>query len=143
MNSFNTHVFAVVRIKVLGTNFSKDIKEVANRVADATLQWSHVWHTNNRGDLLVDDAEYQIDHTEVTDAVSEILVDEVDSETGDVLAQHWFDEHGEPMANGVPQREQCIREAIEALKTHPEADRGNSKVHFALMRLQGIAAAAN
>jgi len=139
MKTFNTHVYAVVRVKVLGTTFSENIKEIANRVADAVFTWPHVWHTSASGDLLIGDDEYRIAHTEVADEMTHILVDEIDSNTGDVVAMHWFDAQGEPMVDANTSRKAAaIQEAIDALTSHPEAALGNSKVHFALMRLQGL-----
>ncbi|MBK9496582.1 MAG: hypothetical protein IT475_11665 [Aquimonas sp.] len=140
MKTFNTHVYAVVRVKVLGTTFSENIKEIANRVADAVFTWPHVWHTSASGDLLIGDSEYRIEHTEVADEMAHILVDEIDSNTGDVVAMHWFDAQGEfdALDASTSRKDAVIQEAIDALTSHPEAALGNSKVHFALMRLQGL-----
>lgn len=138
MNQFETHVFATVRVKVLGTNFSTDPQEIAQKVTDAVCANPSAWMQPVYGTVAVDgEGKYDIDAVEFADGIYGVLVNEINPETGHDVADHFFDETCSPK-NDDAATMRVIAEVADMLKTLPQANEGNSKVHWALMRLTGL-----
>lgn len=90
---FETHVYATVRVKVIGTNFSADPDEVAEKVADAVCADSSQWMRPVHGSVTVDGhGQFDIDAVEFADGIYGVLVDELDPNTGRVVKEHNYDE---------------------------------------------------
>lgn len=54
MNKFETHVYATVRVKVIGTNFSNDPREIADKVTDAVCADASQWMRPVHGSVNVE-----------------------------------------------------------------------------------------
>lgn len=131
MKNFNTHVYAVVRVKVIGTNFDEDPRVVADKVADAVCADASNWLQPVHGSVDVEGhGSFDIEFVEFADATDGILVDEIDTATGAILQEHHFDDKRSILS--------AVAEVKDILAQHPEANIGNKKVHYALMRLKGI-----
>lgn len=138
MTNFATHVFAVVRVKVLGTNFSGDPQELSDKVADAVAAKPSEWMSPVLGTVQVDGhGAYDIGAVEFADEVSYVIVDELDANSGRVVKERHFDANGNRVTE-PPRMEDVVKEALQALEGHPEAAQGNTKVHFAMMRLKSL-----
>lgn len=97
MNRFETHVYATVRVKVLGTNFSTNPQEIAEKVADAVCASPSQWMRPVCGSVNVDGhGAYDIDAVEFADGISGVLVDEINPESELVVKEHSFDEACQP-----------------------------------------------
>lgn len=97
-HQFETHVYATVRVKVLGTSFDSNPEVIANKVADAVCAKPSQWMTPVHGSVIVDgQGAFDIGQVEFADAISGILVTEIDSETGRQVGEHEFDELGNPL----------------------------------------------
>ncbi len=131
MNTFATHAYAVVRVKVIGTNFSDNPKTIAEKVSEAVWADSDAWFIPKLGSIDIEPhGSFKIECVEFADEVSSVLVDEIDPHTQEIVKEHLFDE-GRSILN-------TITEVTALLSQHPEANQGNSKIHYALMRLQAI-----
>ena len=138
MNQFETHVYAIVRVKVIGTNFSKNPQEIAEKVSGAVCARPSNWMKPIHGSIdVAGHGAFDIEAVEFADGIESVLVDEIDQETGRVMKEHEFNEKCEPRSEAVDIRG-ALTEVISVLETHPEAERGNAKVHFALMKLKGL-----
>lgn len=138
VKQFATHVYATVRVKVLGTNFSNDPKEIAVKVADAVCAAPGEWMRPVLGRVTVEGSGvHDIESVEFADGIYGVLVDETDPANGDKVIEHHFDETCSPRVD-TTNVSSVIAEVISALQDHPEAQVGNTKVHFALMRLAGL-----
>ena len=138
MNKFETHVYATVRVKVLGTNFSNDPQEIADKVTDAVCADSSQWMRPVHGSVNVEGhGSHDIEAVEFADGIYGVLVDELDPETGLVVAEHQFDETCAPRQD-TASVQTVLAEVIGVLEGLPDASVGNSKVHFAMMRLKGL-----
>lgn len=137
MNRFETHVFATVRVKVAGTNFSADPQIIAEAVADAVCASPDEWMRPHHGTVdVTGHGKHDIINVEFAEGIHGVLVDEI-GDSDRVIREHLFDEncrHTETHFN----RGRYLEEAYRALLEHPEAQVGNSKVHFALMRLKSL-----
>lgn len=88
---FVTHVYATVRVKVIGTNFSNDPALVADKVADAVAADPAKWFKPVHGSVTVPGhGEFDIEQVEYAEAISSILVDEIDPRSGSVIKEHVF-----------------------------------------------------
>lgn len=138
MNQFETKVYATVCVTVLGTNFSTDPQAIANRVADAVCADSKNWMQPVDGSVSVTgEGGFDVGAVEFDDRISGVLVKERDPDTGKVVAWHEFDENCQPL-EGRADPQKVIEEVVTILEAHPDADVGNAKVHFALMRLKAL-----
>lgn len=139
-NKFETHVYATVRVKVIGTNFSNDPQEIAEKVANAVCAKPSNWMRPIHGSVEVDGhGSFDIEAVEFADGISGVLVDEISPETEQIVCEHEFDEQCEPRKE-VVDIQAALAEVACILESLPEASRGNSKVHFSLMRLKGLMA---
>ena len=138
MNQFATHVYATVRVMVIGTNFSTNPDEIAEKVTDAVCADSSQWMKSVHGVVSVDGhGPFDIEAVEFADGIYGVLVDELDPKTGRVVKEHNYDETCSPRIDEVNVNK-VVADVIQVLKEHPDANVGNSKVHFALMRLKGL-----
>lgn len=97
MAKFETHVYAVVRVKVLGTNFSDNPQEIAEKISDAVCASPREWFRPIHGTVHVPEVgSFDIDCVESAEGIYGVLVDEIDPDTGYVLASHDFDDACEP-----------------------------------------------
>lgn len=93
MNQFETHVYATVRVKVLGTNFADSAQEVAAKVTEAVCARPAAWFQPVYGSVTVDGVgAFDVAEVEFADGVSGVLVDEIDPATSRVVKEHLFDE---------------------------------------------------
>ena len=142
MNRFETHVFATVRVKVAGTNFSTDPQIVAEAVSNAVCASPAEWMRPYNGCVDIDGhGQHDIVEVEFADAITSIMVDELD-ESDRVTREHLFDANCRRTELAF-NRQNALQDAYQALLEHPEAQVGNSKVHFALMRLKSFVADAH
>ncbi|HRQ48584.1 MAG TPA: hypothetical protein PK725_16640, partial [Rhodocyclaceae bacterium] len=133
MNRFETHVFATVRVKVAGTNFSADPQIIAEAVADAVCASPDEWMRPHHGTVdVTGHGKHDIINVEFAEGIHGVLVDEI-GDSDRVIREHLFDENCRRTEVGFS-RQNALQEAYQALLGHPEAQIGNSKVHFALMR---------
>lgn len=140
MKNFVTHVYATVRVKVLGTNFSNDPQLIAELVTQAVCARPSNWMTPVHGVVQVEGhGSFDIEAVAFAEGVSGALVDELDPVTGNVVVEHEFDETGAPR-KPKGDIKAGLAEVISALERHPDVASGNSKVHFAFQRLKGLAA---
>lgn len=138
MSKFVTHVYATVRVKVQGTEFSNSPQEIAVKVADAVCAAPGEWMRPVLGSVTVDGAGVlDIEAVEFADGIYGVLVDELDPASGDRVIEHHFDETCSPRVD-ADNADKVIEEVIQVLQDHPEAQVGNAKVHFALMRLLSL-----
>lgn len=139
MNQFETHVYATVRVKVLGTNFSNDPQEIADKVTGAVCADSSQWMHPVHGSVKVEGhGSFGIEQVEFAECIYGVLVDEIDPDTGRNVKEHLFDENCAPRQDEA-KADIVVSEVIRVLEEHPDATVGNSKVHFALMRLKSLA----
>ena len=137
MNRFETHVFATVRVKVAGTNFSTDPQIVAEAVSNAVCASPAEWMRPYNGCVDIDGhGQHDIVEVEFADAITSIMVDELD-ESDRVTREHLFDANCRRTELAF-NRQNALQDAYQELLGHPEAQVGNSKVHFALMRLKSL-----
>lgn len=137
MNRFETHVYATVRVKVAGTNFSADPQIIAEAVADAVCASPDEWMRPHHGTVdVTGHGKHDIINVEFAQSIHGVLVDEI-GDSDRVIREHLFDENCRRTEVGFS-RQNALQEAYQALLGHPEAQIGNSKVHFALMRLQSL-----
>lgn len=137
MNRFETHVFATVRVKVAGTNFSADPQIIAEAVADAVCASPSEWMRPHHGTVdVTGHGKHDIINVEFAEGIHGVLVDEI-GDSDRVIREHLFDENCRRTEVGFS-RQNALQEAYQALLGHPEAQIGNSKVHFALMRLKSL-----
>lgn len=95
---FDTHVYAVVAIKVANTSFEDDPALIAKDVGEAVSKAPGEWMRPVLGSLNIDHAgNFNIESVEFADQVNWTVVDEMD-ERGDLRLVHHFDVTGEPMA---------------------------------------------
>lgn len=80
---------------------------------------------------------HDIEAVELADGIYGALVDELDPETGLVVAEHQFDETCAPHQD-TASVQTVLAEVLGVLEGLPNASVGNSKVHFAMMRLKGL-----
>lgn len=117
--TFNTHIYAVVRVKVLGTSFSQDPSVVADKVADAVSARPNQWFAPVHGSVDVDGASYDIEQVEFAHDVSAVLVDEL-SPDGDVndVKEHYFDQHRESMTDylALKAENSALKDRVAALE---------------------------
>lgn len=138
MSQFETHVYATVRVTVKGTTFSTAPRELAEKVADAVCADASQWLQPVHGSVNVEGhGSYDIGAVEFAGSIYGVLVDERDPVTGHTVAEHLFDEACAPRQANVNVQE-LLADVIGVLGEHPEASKGNSKVHFAMMRLKSI-----
>jgi len=93
MKQFNTHVYAVVRIKVCGTNFDADPAKVGNLVADAVSANPDTWLRPVSGAVLDVEGQgaFSIEAVEFAEDLDGILVDELSLEDPSrVVKEHHF-----------------------------------------------------
>jgi len=141
MNRYETHVFATVRVKVAGTNFSNDPQAIADAVSNAVCAAPSQWMRAVEGVIDVDGhGQHDIVQVEFADAISGVVVDEL-GERDALVQQHHFDANCRPTDEQLT-RDQWLEDAYRTLLDHPEASVGNSKVHWVLMRLKSLVAAA-
>lgn len=94
---FDTHVYAVVCIKVLGTDIDNDPAVIAKDVGEAVAQDPDAWMRPVLGNLRIEHAgNFQIENVEFASQVNWTLVDEL-APDGEVRKEHHFDVTGEPM----------------------------------------------
>ena len=142
MNRFETHVFATVRVKVAGTNFSADPQIIAEAVADAVCASPDEWMRPHHGTVdVTGHGKHDIINVEFAEGIHGVLVDEI-GDSDRVIREHLFDENCR-RTEAHFNRGRYLEEAYRALLEHPEAQVGNSKVHFALMRLKSLAPEAH
>jgi hypothetical protein len=97
MNRFETHVYATVRVKVLGTSFSADPQQIAEKVADAVCADPSQWMRPVHGTVKVEGhGSCDIEAVEFAEGIYGVLVDEIDPETECVVDEHHFDENCAP-----------------------------------------------
>lgn len=95
---FETHVYAVVRVKVIGTNFSTDPTQIAEKVADAVCANSSEWMRPVHGCVSVEGhGSFDIEAVEFAEGIDAVLVDEIDSDTDEILTEHHFNKLCEPV----------------------------------------------
>lgn len=123
MNNFETHVYATVRVKVLGTNVSDDPQVIAEKVADAVCakpgEWMHPVHGS------VDVAGYgrcDIEAVEFGGGIHQVLVDELDPESGNIIEEHCFDEICSPIKEAVKPNSAAMIERVALLKMVNDLD---------------------
>lgn len=92
--SFATHVYAVVRIKVPGTNFSNLPKDIAEEITRAVCADSKEWMAPIHGVVQTDHGPFDVEAVEFAEDVSWTMVDEFDKK-GDLIREHHFDGIGE------------------------------------------------
>lgn len=96
-NRFVTHVYALVRVKVIGTNFSTDPAYIAEKVSDAVCASPGNWMQPVHGQVSVEGhGSFNIEAVEFAEGIQYVMIDEIDPGTGDILAEHLFNESGEP-----------------------------------------------
>lgn len=135
---FATHVYTTVRVKVIGTNFSNDPQVISDKVTEAVCANPEEWMRPVNGIVEVEGhGGFDIEAVEFADGIYGVMVDEFDPESGRVIKEHHFDETGNPRVD-APNLNATLAEVIAVLEEHPDASSGNSKVHFALMRLKGL-----
>lgn len=100
MSHTATHVYAVVRIKVLGTSSAGESHaDIATNIADAIAAKPEQWMSPVHGSVrTTDGGSFDIEEVEFADAVNWVLVDEIDDESGKVT-EHHFDHGIEPMTD--------------------------------------------
>ena len=115
---FNTHVYAVVRVKVLGTN-GNDPAKIADEIADAVSQDPDQWLEPRQGQVRTSDGSfYDIEQVEFADEVNWVLVDEKDGDDN-VVKEHHFDHLIEPMENlsgSTTAKEAHLQQQVEAMR---------------------------
>jgi hypothetical protein len=137
MNRFETHVYATVRIKVAGTNFSTDPQVIAEAVADAVCAAPTEWMAPRRGTVNVTGhGPHDVVGVEFADGIYGVLVDEIGDDDR-VVREHLFDENCRRTETSFS-RELRAKQAYETLLEHPEATDPASKVHLALRLLQAL-----
>lgn len=95
---FDTHVYAVVAIKVANTSFEDDPAVIAKDVGEAVSQSPGEWMKPVLGSLSIEHAgNFNIESVEFANQVNWTVVDEMD-ERGVLRLVHHFDVTGEPMA---------------------------------------------
>ena len=137
MNRFATHVYATVRVKVAGTNFSADPQVIAEAVADAVCAAPAEWMAPRLGTVNVTGhGTHDIVDVEFADGIYGVLVDEIGGDDR-VVREHLFDENCRRTETSFS-RELRVKQAYEALLQHPEAADPASKVHLALTLLREL-----
>src|SRR5690606_11196128 len=128
MKNFNTHVYAVVRVKVRATNFSDDAMEVADKVAEAVSNDPHAWLAPLKGKIDVEGhGSFDVECVEFADDIPGVLVDEMNQNNDEVIKEH--------RSGSLPSIFASIAEVRDALAKQPDANIGNKIVLFAHMRL--------
>ena len=95
---FDTHVYAVVAIKVANTSFEDDPAIIAKDVSEAISKSPEEWMKPVLGSLNIEHAgNFNIESVEFANQVNWTVVDEMD-ERGVLRLVHHFDVTGEPMA---------------------------------------------
>lgn len=97
MNHTATHVYAVVRVKIIGTSLAGGTPaEIADRVANAVAADSSAWMQPISGTVRAADGNsFDVEHVEFADEVNWVLVDEIDDEGQ--ITEHHFDHNLQPM----------------------------------------------
>ncbi len=98
----DVHVFAVVRIKVLGASREEgeSMEDFANRVADEVCAQPDRWMTPVHGKI----GSMDVESVEPADEIKNIMVSESLAE-GQAPREHWFDEQGRSMGEGEGQHD--------------------------------------
>lgn len=103
VKKFDTHVYAVVRVKVTGTNgISDDPQVVADTIAAGVIAQPDAWFEPRSGTIDTPLGIFNVEYAEFADELSWVLVDELpvsqdaNAEIDDIKEYH-FDGFGEPM----------------------------------------------
>lgn len=105
MKQFNTHVYAVVRIKVCGTNLDADPARVGDLVADAVSANPGAWLRPSSEAVLDVEGQgsFSIECVEFAEDLDSILVDELSPEDPSRVAK----EHHFPLKRHISTEEQA------------------------------------
>lgn len=99
-STFDTHVYAVVRVKVKDTRFHWDPQVLQEKVSEAVAMSSSEWlNPVHQAWVNIDGHPHQIDHVEFAEEVNWVMVDaypEGRVEGVDPVSHH-FDHQGSPM----------------------------------------------
>ena len=129
---YNTHVFAVVRIEVDGTNCADEPEMVAKDVAEAVAKSPEEWMMPLLGHVNIDGAgSFKVSAVEFASEVNWTVVDELDKKDGEVVREHHFDVTGESMigrSGFVTAREARLDAEVEQLRHQVAALTGARKL---------------
>lgn len=124
---YNTHVYAVVRVKVIGTNLSSSPKQIAEAVSDAVCANPTEWLRPAFGTVSTEAGDrLDIETVEFAEDISGVLIDEIDPRSGRIVTEHLFDWDCKPMTGLSEFRTRreadlvaevaCLKAEVEALK---------------------------
>jgi len=134
----------------IGTNFSNDPKEIAEKVTNAVCADPSQWMRPVHGSVsIAEHGSFDIAAVEFADGIYGILVDEIDAETSDRVNEHSFDEACEPLAD-KPREAQSLLNALqvtmsvlEAVRaTNPALIADNMPADWGMNRLRSVLAGA-
>jgi len=128
---YNTHVYAVVRVKVIGTNLSSSPKQIAEAVSDAVCGNPTEWLRPAFGTVTTANGDrFDIEAVEFAEDISGVLIDEIDPRSGRIVTEHLFDWDCKPMT-GLSEfrtrREADLVAEVELLKAEINSLKGDSK----------------
>ena len=128
---YNTHVYAVVRVKVIGTNLSSSPKQIAEAVSDAVCANPTEWLRPAFGTVSTEAGDrLDIETVEFAEDISGVLIDEIDPCSGRIVTEHLFDWDCKPMT-GLSEfrtrREADLVAEVELLKAEINSLKGDSK----------------
>jgi len=128
---YNTNVYAVVRVKVIGTNLSSSPKQIAEAVSDAVCGNPTEWLRPAFGTVTTANGErFDIEAVEFAEDISGVLIDEIDPGSGRNVKEHLFDWDCMPMT-GLSEfrtrREAELVAEVELLKAEIKSLKGVSK----------------
>ncbi len=122
---YNTHVYAVVRVKAIGTNLPSLPAEIAQTVSDAVCANPTEWLRPSFGTVTTANGErFDIEAVEFADDISGVMIDEIDPGSGRIVTEHLFDWDCKPMT-GLSEfrtrREADLAAEVVRLKAEIEA----------------------
>lgn len=128
---YNTHVYAVVRVKVIGTNLSSSPMQIAEVVSDAVCANPTEWLRPAFGTVTTANGDrFDIEAVEFAEDISGVLIDEIDPRSGRIVTEHLFDWDCKPMT-GLSEfrtrREADLVAEVELLKAEINSLKGDSK----------------
>lgn len=95
---YNTHVYAVVRVKAASTNLPSSPEGIAHAISDAVRANPTEWIRPAYGTVTTEKGErFDIAAVEFADEIAAVLVDEIDPASGRVVKEHPFDWTCSPM----------------------------------------------
>jgi len=122
---YNTHVYAVVRVKVIGTNLPSSPAGIAEAVSGAVCANPTEWLRPAFGTVTTANGErFDIEAVEFADDISAVQIDEIDPGSGRIVTEHLFDWNCNPMTGLYEfrtRREADLDAEVARLKAENEA----------------------